>query len=239
MLNRQRELDKAGTSGSKEGDFDAESFERQMMNNEHGSLMGSKEKKKKDRKVAKEAAKVGPKPRPSVKAPKRAMPIIMLPQGRTALINMINGIQFMQHCSYLDEKARVGVKKPDTSKPVVIERKLADGRTTKYQLVDQAKSLQPQDWARVVMVVIQGPEWQFKGWKWEKEGMSSILDHACGFHIQYEDEETPPQVKNWACKVVKISKHKRHQDRMKAGEVWKHLDSWCANKGSRLSHLAL
>ena len=134
-------------------------------------------------------------------------------------------------------------------------------QVSRYQLVDDVKSLQPQDWARVIMVLIQGPEWQFRparspaqkpspkplsqmsldsrGWKWEKEGMSSILDHVCGFHLQYEDEETPPQVKNWACKVVKLSKHKRHQDRMKMQEIWKVFDAWAANKGAKAHHLAL
>ena len=82
MLNRQREIDKAG-QGSKEGevhnpiipspltqpprfgiggDFDAESFERQMMNNEHGTLMGSKKEKKKDRKAREATAPLDEKP---------------------------------------------------------------------------------------------------------------------------------------------------------------------------------
>ena len=162
-MNRQRELDKAGKK-SDGGDFDAESFERQMMNNEHGSLMG----KKKDKEAKKDKSKSSKSALPVKKEVKKAMPIFMIPQGRTALVNMFNAVSFLQD-GKLDKTKKT---RDDASGKCIVQRKNEKGKTLKFEVCDNVKNLKPEDWKRVVGVLVQGPKWQFKGWKWEKQGMA-------------------------------------------------------------------
>jgi len=91
---------------------------------------------------------------------------------------------------------------------------------------------------RVVAVFVQGPEWQFKDWKKYKEFQTvpDILSKVCGFHIMYEDEMVDQKVKQWRCKVLKLSKHKRHLDGPASSLFWQILYDWF--KSRNIPHLA-
>jgi len=228
MMNRQRELDKAGKKGDG-GDFDAESFERQMMNNEHGSLMG----KKKDKEAKKEKSKIAKAGLPKPKEAKKLIPIFMVPQGRTAMVNMYNVVSFLQDGT-LDKSKKT---RDDAKGPCYVERKNEKGKIVKFEIHDNIKSLKPEDWKRIVGCLVQGPAWQFKGWKWEKEGMAAIGDHCCLTYLHYEDEVVPANVKQWACRTFGLSKHKRHLDRPLASQLWRHFDNWALRQNFK--HLAM
>jgi len=230
MANQKLEYEKKKKDAGKGAEFDEDTFARSMMNNQHGSLM-SKPKKEEKQKPAKPVEKVTPK-KPEKKV-KLKLPIIMVPQGRTALVNMFNAQTFLQDAQF--------VSKPTGSKPtkVVVDRKMPNKKVVRFEVVDQVKQLQDSDWDRVVLVLIQGPEWQFKGWgpggKWKS--ITEILERVAGYHLYYEDEKLNEKVSQWQCKSLKLSKHKRHLDSVVHRQLWQTFDKWCI--GRNVKHLAL
>jgi parafibromin len=47
-------------------------------------------------------------------------------------------------------------------------KKLSSTSLPKFLVLDAVDTLKDGDWERVVAVFATGPDWQFKGWKWEK-----------------------------------------------------------------------
>lgn len=109
-----------------------------------------------------------------------------------------------------------------------IERPAAAVKATafplKYQLVDSAQKLKDGDWSRVVAVVAQGQEWQFKGWPKNWDTPAEIFSKAKGFYFHFEDEKVPDVISQWNVKVLPINKHKRHLDKTAILNFWKVLD---------------
>jgi parafibromin len=48
---------------------------------------------------------------------------------------------------------------------LIIQRTKADGKTVPYRVIDDPRKLRDEEWDRIVAVFVQGPSWQFKGWK--------------------------------------------------------------------------
>ncbi len=71
-----------------------------------------------------------------------ASPIIIVPGGFTALINLFNVKDFLQDGLYNTQKKPTGFKKENM---ITIERKRPNG-TVQYQIVDNTAKFTPQDW---------------------------------------------------------------------------------------------
>lgn len=48
---------------------------------------------------------------------------------------------------------------------LVIHRDKGNSQSAAYQVLDDPRKLRDEDWDRIVAVFVQGPAWQFKGWK--------------------------------------------------------------------------
>lgn len=218
MANRERELQKAANKKSEKDkgtNFDAESFALEMNNAKVSSLLKPSGRDKAPKPAPRAANYTVPEPKPAVK---KQAPIIIVPQGRTALVNMFNAKQFLQDGQF--QSKATGAKK----NMEVVDRR--NGKhNVRFEVVDNVKNFKPADWKRVVAVFVQGPEWQFKDWKKYKEFQTvpDILSKVCGFHIMYEDEMVDQKVKQWRCKVLKLSKHKRHLDGPASSLFWQIL----------------
>jgi parafibromin len=94
-----------------------------------------------------------------------SIPIIIVPAGLSAMINMFNAQSFLESGKYetaAEASARMGGQKPSL---VLVSRtagKAGPGDAVPYHVVDKPPEKGSPDWARVVAVITQGVKWQFK-----------------------------------------------------------------------------
>ena len=61
------------------------------------------------------------------------------------------------------EKKRQGFKKP---RSITITR-MFEGKEYKFEIIDNVRNMRSSDWNRLVVAVVSGAAWQFKGFKWK------------------------------------------------------------------------
>lgn len=191
-----------------------------------------------------------PKPKPEVKgagvlAPNpasnpledRAVPIIIVPEALTSMFNMYNIQQFLQKGEYVtvEEGKQHQAKKPNT---ICINRKsvLNPKENARWLIVDDVTKLKPDDWRRVVSVIVAGPTWQFKKWPSHLKTSAEWFGHALGVHFYFDDELPKPTVKDWNVVCKPLNKIKRYLDRGVSLWMWDKVDEFLAinNKERRL-----
>lgn len=183
-------------------------------------------------------------PRPQVPGTPRASfgskvkqegrPIILVPSAFQTLLNIYNTRDFMEDGVYVapDVKAKQMPKKPEC---VTIQRKIGREKApVTYEVRDKPSALAPGDWERVVAVFVLGKEWQFKDWPFKDH--LEIFNKIMGFHLRFEDDslDAVKTVKQWNVKIISISKHKRHQDKTAAMDIWDKLDSFLRSQRCKL-----
>jgi parafibromin len=96
----------------------------------------------------------------------------------------------------------------------------------------------------VAAVFAQGPEWQFKGWRWGRDERdpktgaflrpditpTEIFDRALGFHLMYDGDAVHENVGKWAVTPLRISKSRRYTDPGVAQQFWAALDGFIWHK---------
>lgn len=122
-----------------------------------------------------------------------------------------------------EEKRRENPKKESY---VRMTRKLPDGRTVTYDILDTPSKLPPKYWDRVVAVFATGQVWQFKDWP--LSGPAEIFTKclwlcACGliarvattsltalhptdrgFYLHFADEKPNPNIATWNVKAISV-----------------------------------
>lgn len=154
------------------------------------------------------------------------VPIILVPSAFQTLLNMYNVKDFLEDGVYYapDAKVKEMPKKPEC---ITIHRKSGRDRTGfTFEVRDKPSALSPNDWSRVVAVFVLGKEWQFKDWPFKDH--AEIFNKIVGFYIRFEDDsvESAKSARQWNVKIISISKHKRHQDKAAAMEIWDKLDEY-------------
>lgn len=105
-------------------------------------------------------------PRSETKKSAPKIPIIVVPAAPTSLVTLYNVQKFLVDGTFMsstDAKQQSTTPKPNS---IQIQRKEGKSNRT-YQIIDNPLRLSLDDWSRVKAVFVQGPAWQFKGWKWE------------------------------------------------------------------------
>ena len=158
--------------------------------------------------------------------------------------------------------------KPDYVRPkrVTVSRTDSRGNKCSYHITDNAGALEWRDWLKVVAVFAEGPEWQFKGWKWGEPTKQApgpdgkpvdvvppdipivkIFSRAIGFHVHFEGEAPHANCEAWSVTKLELSRTKRYLDAGKVNQIWLAVDEriWTRQeyllpKGSKLPpHLAV
>mmetsp|Transcript_5007 Transcript_5007/g.10824 ORF Transcript_5007/g.10824 Transcript_5007/m.10824 type:complete len:494 (-) Transcript_5007:500-1981(-) len=189
------------------------------------------------------------KPQPPVKPPaapvdkaKGGIPIIIVPSGLSAMINMFNAKAFLEEGRYeTSEEAqrRSGGVKPSL---LLINRtalKPAGTRPVPYHVVDKPPAKGSDDWKRVVAVVAQGVKWQFKDWPYKGAAEGDLVDtfsKVAGFFVHYSDEKVPELVANWNVKRLGLHRANRHLDTTTILDLYRTLDSFLAARKSQLAY---
>lgn len=168
----------------------------------------------------------------------RGVPIIIVPPGFSALLNMYNVESFLQDSTFTpwqtakEQSEAAGKGRSDT---VIMKRTVGRETPVIYHVKDNAKTISGKDWNRVVAVFTQGAAWQFKEWPYQDP--VDVFQNVKGFHLRFEEEpKVPETVRSWDVKTLWISKNNRHRDRMAAMEFWSQLDSFLATRKSTLAY---
>lgn len=84
------------------------------------------------------------------------------------MINMYNVHEFLVGSTFTPSSTAKQNAKGVKESSIVVERQTkGSAGKRQYQIVDNPTRLSIEDWNRVKAVFVQGPAWQFKGWKWE------------------------------------------------------------------------
>lgn len=161
-------------------------------------------------------------------------PIIIVPNGMTSPITLINSLEFFQNAQFIPRE--VMVKKSSGAKPnsVTMMRNVSSrlgGGKIEYEIIDNPirKLNSSKDWDRVVAVIAQGAAWQFKGWKMTRGRDANPVDifsNAFGYYIGFEGAPVPKELQGWNVKKGSLFKDKRGLDSVVYASFWNGLDEW-------------
>lgn len=157
-------------------------------------------------------------------------PLIMVPPGGAALLNMLNAPEFLTEGNYKtpQDAAAAGAKLPEGKTYHTIYRKIGRNKPIKYHITDKEPKSK-EDWARVVGVFCLGKPWQFKKFPFSGAANGDLVDtfqRVCGVYLHYSDEPIDAQVKKWNVKMIKIGRHSREGDADAVRSFWTHLDGF-------------
>ncbi|URE33619.1 RNA pol II accessory factor, Cdc73 family [Musa troglodytarum] len=174
------------------------------------------------------AGAAAPKPKMHLKGSKigEGVPIIMVPSAFQTLITIYNVKEFLEDGVFVPSDVKVKAVRGPKPDCVTVQKKLSRDRVVAaYEVRDKPSAFKPEDWDRVVAVFVLGKEWQFKDWPFRTH--IEIFNKIIGFYVRFEDDsvESAKMVKQW-----NISKHKRHQDRAAALEVWDRLEEFMRSR---------
>jgi parafibromin len=157
-------------------------------------------------------------------------PIIVIPATGTALITMYNARDILQDLRFIssEEKKRTYSRR-DNELLLQIQKNNA---TVPYRVIDNPTRLKDDEWERIVAVFVQGPAWQFKGWKWNGNPVE-IFSNVAAFHLKFEEQKMDPNVAKWSVNVLQLSRTKRHLDRAILQRFWEILDRHIAKSNKR------
>ncbi|CAL9134115.1 unnamed protein product [Musa textilis] len=174
-----------------------------------------------------------PKPKIHLKGSKigEGVPIILVPSAFQTLITIYNVKEFLEDGVFVPTDVKVKAMRGPKPDCVTVQKKLSrDRAVAAYEVRDKPSAFKPEDWDRVVAVFVLGKEWQFKDWPFKDH--VEIFNKIIGFFVRFEDDsvESAKTVKQWNVKIISISKHKRHQDRAAALEVWDRLEEFMRSR---------
>ncbi|XP_051130195.1 protein CDC73 homolog [Andrographis paniculata] len=161
------------------------------------------------------------------------VPIILVPSALSTLITMYNVKEFLEDGVFIPTEEKMKQMKGGKPECVTVQKKFSRDRVvTAYEVRDKPSSLKRDDWDRVVAVFVLGKDWQFKDWPFKDH--LEIFNKVVGFYVRFEDAslESAKTVMQWNVKIISISKHKRHQDRAAALEVWDKLEQFMRSRSS-------
>ncbi|VDM96555.1 unnamed protein product [Thelazia callipaeda] len=150
-------------------------------------------------------------------------PIIVIPAAGTSLITMFNVRDILQEMRFVTTEERKATCRRENE--VLIQRLKADSVTVPYRVAENPLKFSDDEWSRVVAVFVQGPAWQFKGWRWGGNP-TDIFANVAAFHLMYDDQKMDNNVAKWSVNVLKLSRTKRHLDRAILARFWETLDRY-------------
>lgn len=172
----------------------------------------------------------------AVKPPHEAgMPIILIPPGLSAKINMYNARLLLEDAKYIPA-GECRAKNPHKKDADIVQRSFGKKRPVKYQLMERPPSRNSKDWNRVVAVVSQGVKWQFKDFPFKGADTGNMMETFTkiqGFYFAFHNEELSPLVKSWNVHTIVIHKDNRHNDITVMQEFFRKLDDFLATKKAR------
>jgi hypothetical protein len=78
------------------------------------------------------------------------------------------------------------------------------GKEITFELINNVKKLEKNDWKKVVAVFVKGDDWEFSDWP-KNETIINIFLKVKGFHLKYNDLPKNENVKKWNVKILEVN----------------------------------
>jgi parafibromin len=130
-------------------------------------------------------------------------PVIVVPNGMTAPITLMNAHSLFCDARYLPRDVLVKQGRhrnpPTTFTRNVRLPGMSGTSLIEYEIVDNPKKLgDVREWERIVAVIVLGQSWQFKDWPKPYNNPVHLFSQTLGFHISLEGDKIPPESHQWA-----------------------------------------
>mmetsp|Transcript_940 Transcript_940/g.1991 ORF Transcript_940/g.1991 Transcript_940/m.1991 type:complete len:598 (+) Transcript_940:52-1845(+) len=167
--------------------------------------------------------------------PPNGPPIIVVPNAMTSPITLVNAADFFGSAQFVPRDVALKKAGGNASQlrkrgaSVTVTHKVAPrlgGGEIEFEIVDNpsTKLQSPRDWDRVVAVVAQGAEWQFKSWQYSRP--VDLFGRCFGFYIGIEGAPVPKELLQWNVKLGKVNRDKRGLDSVTYADFWNGLSEW-------------
>jgi parafibromin len=156
-------------------------------------------------------------------------PIILISPASTALLSLANVKQFFEDGTFVEPSPT----SKSASNLVTIHHKSENLIPQAHQImvVDNVDMFtKPEYWDRVVAIFTTGQAWQFSKYKYSKP--EQLFQKYTGFHLGYQGDPTPPTIKSWNVKEIKVDRgEKRFRDKMIVRDFWQDIEKILIAKG--------
>jgi len=161
--------------------------------------------------------------------------IIVLPNNRNALINMLNIEEFIGASKFelLSDGQRT-LQMWSNRKRKVVFRRTVRNVPIRFEFTDGTKQFYSDEWQKVVGVLCDGQSWQFKDWPFRSH--VDLFVAIQGFHLKFQNDPKPASMAKWNVKELSIQKLSRHEDPTVVDLFWDVIDDYLLGR-NRISLL--
>eukprot|EP00879_Flechtneria_rotunda_P013823 GHRR01014436.1.p1 GENE.GHRR01014436.1~~GHRR01014436.1.p1 ORF type:complete len:271 (+),score=80.02 GHRR01014436.1:955-1767(+) len=168
-------------------------------------------------------------------------PIILVPSGVTAMINMHNAKWFLEEGKFVpsEEAMKANPIKPTQAVEFTRTALRHGPHHPRYQVTDKVPKPGHPDWKRVVAVIAQGKAWQFKGFPFKGADKGELMEtftHLFGAYFHYNDEPVPENVAGWKVVKLPIRRTARHLDQTVMLDFYSKLDAFLQARRCELNY---
>lgn len=154
-------------------------------------------------------------------------PIILVPSNPRSTINLTNVEHLLIGGEYHSYNPEAWTSR---NRKMEITRKIG-GRDVTFRIVDSTHKFTKDDWHCVVACIVDGKEWQFKGWPFENYG--ALFKTMAGIHICLDDDPNDEYAKKWNVLCMQLRRVSRHEDGALVRKFWNYVEDFATKAQKR------
>jgi len=130
-------------------------------------------------------------------------PIILVPCNKNSPVNLLNAAKLLQDGEY-HKKDEERMRFFESTRPEYVEIvRNVMGKMWTFEVRDSVKSFTKAQWLRVVCVVTDGTDWQFKGWPFET--IVDLFTTVKGIYFTEVGTLPPQHVSEWNVEILSLT----------------------------------
>ncbi|KAL7068136.1 RNA pol II accessory factor, CDC73 family protein [Cryptosporidium serpentis] len=137
-------------------------------------------------------------------------PIILTPLSSRSPITINNVVSFLKDKTFIDPSTAERLK---GSYEQTVTLKFGSGVLSQdvvFRIVESTLNFRKRDWYSLVAIFVTGAEWQLEAFPFKS--IPDIFSTIKGYHITYESDSIPENIRKWNVEVVRINRTSRHND---------------------------
>ncbi|EAK87881.1 hypothetical protein [Cryptosporidium parvum Iowa II] len=137
-------------------------------------------------------------------------PIILVPPSSKSPITLNNIIQFLRDKEFVDPNL---AKRNFAGNEQTVTLSFGSGTTVQkvtFRILESTLNFRKRDWYSLIAVFLTGAEWQLQSFPFKT--IQDIFTMVKGYHITYDSEPIPDNIRKWNVDVVRINRTNRHND---------------------------
>lgn len=137
-------------------------------------------------------------------------PIILVPPSSKSPITLNNIIQFLRDKEFVDPNI---AKRNFAANEQTVTLSFGSGTTVQkvtFRILESTLNFRKRDWYSLIAVFLTGAEWQLQSFPFKT--IQDIFTMVKGYHVTYDSEPIPENIRKWNVDVVRINRTNRHND---------------------------